>query len=69
MTGFKSKKEMAMSKMSDLAYDIEQMYIEGISPKRIAEILECPIETVYDWIDGEGLSGGEDLDPYNTINS
>ncbi len=58
-----------MSKMSDLAYDIEQMYIEGISPKRIAEILECPIEVVYDWIDGEGLGADEELDPYNTINS
>ncbi len=58
-----------MSKMSDLAYDIEQMYIEGISPKRIAEILECPIEVVYDWIDGEGLGADEELDSYNTINS
>lgn len=46
MTGFKSKKEMAMSKMSDLAYDIEQLYIEGHSAKMIAALLECPIEMV-----------------------
>ena len=46
MTGFKSKKEMAMSKMSDLAYDIEQLYIEGHSAKMIASLLECPIELV-----------------------
>ena len=46
MTGFKSKKEMAMSKMSDLAYDIEQLYIEGHSAKMIASLLECPIEIV-----------------------
>lgn len=46
MTGFKSKKEMAMSKMSDLAYDIEQLYIEGHSAKMIAALLECPIELV-----------------------
>jgi hypothetical protein len=46
MTGFKSKKEMAMSKMSDLAYDIEQLYIDGHSAKMIAALLECPIELV-----------------------
>ena len=46
MTGFKSKKEMAMSKMSDLAYDIEQLYIDGHSAKVIASLLDCPIEIV-----------------------
>ena len=30
--------------MSDLAYDIEQLYIEGHSPKMISIMLECPIE-------------------------
>lgn len=63
-----------MSKMSDLAYDIEQMYIEGISPRRIAEILECPIQTVIDWIESEGLGvaempQSEELSPFGTINS
>lgn len=59
-----------MSKMSELAYDIEQMYIDGVSPKRIAAILDCPIEIVYEWLEGEGLSTSEEeLDPYNTINS
>ena len=33
-----------MSKMSELAYDIEQLYIYGLGAKRIAQILECPIE-------------------------
>ena len=58
-----------MSKMSELAYDIEQMYIEGISPKRIAQILECPVEIVYDWIEGNSLSAEESTDPYDTVNS
>jgi transposase len=40
-----------MSVMSELAYDIEQLYIEGYSPKTIAAMLECPIEIVYDWLD------------------
>lgn len=58
-----------MSKMSDLAYDIEQLYIEGMSPKTIALTLECPVDIVYAWIEDQSLSTDEDLDPYNTINS
>jgi DNA-directed RNA polymerase specialized sigma24 family protein len=40
-----------MSFMSELAYDIEQMYIEGYSPKTIAAMLECPVSIVYDWLE------------------
>ena len=59
-----------MSKMSDLAYDIEQMYIEGYSPKTIAALLECPVEIVYDWLEQEGLGKEEtSFDPYDTVNS
>lgn len=35
-----------MSKMNELAYDIEQLYIEGLSAKTIAQTLDCPIEMV-----------------------
>ena len=35
-----------MSKIADLAYDIEQLYIDGMSAKNIARILDCPIEMV-----------------------
>ena len=60
-----------MSKMSELAYDIEQLYIEGYGPKSIAQQLECPIEIVYDWIEGNGcmVDAPETMDPYDTINS
>lgn len=57
-----------MSKMADLAYDIEQLYIEGHSPKIIAMILECPVEMVYDWMAAENLEEPV-YDPYATINS
>jgi len=40
-----------MSKMSELDYDIEQLYIDGHSPKMIAQILDCPRELVYDWLE------------------
>ena len=55
--------------MKELAYDIEQYYIEGYSPKTIAALLECPIEIVYDWIEGQSLEVEEEYDPYDTINS
>ena len=35
-----------MSKLAELSYDIEQLYIDGMSAKNIARILDCPIELV-----------------------
>jgi hypothetical protein len=60
-----------MSKLSELAYDIEQLYIEGYSPKSIAIQLECPIGLIYDWLEDTGVaeSPQEDTSPYATINS
>ena len=64
-----------MSKMSDLAYDIEQLYIEGHSPRAIAQILECPVDIVYEWIEDVGMGGvvetpqDADFDPFSTVNS
>ena len=67
--------------MSELAYDIEQLYIEGYSPKSIAVQLECPLSVVYDWIESNSLSSStadaaewdeideDDFSPYSTINS
>jgi hypothetical protein len=40
-----------MSKVAELAYDIEQLYIEGHSARAIAMILECPMELVLGWIE------------------
>lgn len=61
-----------MSKMAELAYDIEQLYIEGHSPRTIARMLECPVEIVYQWIEDIGISDvaeEQQFDPYNTLNS
>ena len=35
-----------MSKVAELAYDIEQLYIEGMSARMIALTLDCPIKMV-----------------------
>ena len=60
-----------MSAMSDLAYDIEQLYIEGYSAKTIAMMLECPIDQVYGWLDSIGVAETpqDEFDPYQTMNS
>ena len=55
--------------MSDLAYDIEQLYIEGHSPKTIAMMLECPVDVVYGWLEDTGVDSPEDLSPFETVNS
>jgi len=60
-----------MSKMADLAWDIEQLYIEGLSAKKIAKELGCPVSVVEDWIKYIGVADTpqEDISPYETINS
>lgn len=57
--------------MKDLAYDIEQLYIEGYSPKSISVMLECPIDMVYSWLESNSVAENpqEDYNPFDTINS
>ena len=49
-----------MSKVAELAYDIEQLYIEGLSARQIAAELSCPIEMVLGAIAEMGV---EDVGP------
>ena len=59
-----------MSKVADLAYDIEQLYIEGHSAKMIAALLDCPIEMVLGALEEMGVQDApEDFSPYESINS
>jgi hypothetical protein len=60
-----------MSTLKDLAYDIEQLYIEGLSAKSIAQTLDCPIEMVLGFLEELGVADSpqEDASPYATINS
>jgi len=57
-----------MSKLAEIAYDIEQLYIEGLTEKNIAKTLDIPVEMVYDWLEANGIDA-EELSPHNTINS
>lgn len=44
-----------MSRLAELSYDIEQLYIEGYSPKSIAVMLGCPLTLVYDWLEDNSI--------------
>lgn len=59
-----------MSKVADLMYDIEQLYIEGHSARMIADLLECPIEMVLGALEEMGVEDApEDYSPYVSMNS
>jgi hypothetical protein len=45
-----------MSKVAELAYDIEQLYIEGMGARMIALTLDCPVDIVYSWIEGNSVA-------------
>jgi DNA-directed RNA polymerase specialized sigma24 family protein len=49
-----------MSVMSNLAYEIEQLYIDGLHPTKIAKELGCPLSMVYDWLQSMGDELDED---------
>jgi hypothetical protein len=54
-----------MSKMAELSYDIEQLYIEGLHPTKIAKQLECPLTVVYDWLESTGVAETPQEEPYS----
>jgi hypothetical protein len=51
-----------MSKVADLAYDIEQLYIEGHSAKVIAALLDCPVEIVLAALQDMNVEDGAPAD-------
>ena len=60
-----------MSIMKDLAYDIQELYIEGFNSRAIAAELGCPIEVVLGALEDMNVADApqEDMSPYDTINS
>ena len=56
-----------MSKMNDLSYDIEQLYIDGVPARRIAELLAVDLDLLLGCLESWGvaeavpvISGGVD---------
>jgi orotate phosphoribosyltransferase-like protein len=63
-----------MSKVAELMYDIEQLYIDGMSAKMIADTLDCPVEVVLTAlkemnVDDVAEMPQEGYDPFETVNS
>jgi hypothetical protein len=58
-----------MSKMAELSYDIQELYIEGFNARAIAEELGCPLEIVLGALAEMNVEDAEDSSPYATINS
>ena len=51
-----------MSKMADLSYEIEQLYIDGVTyPPKIAQLLNCPLGLVYDWLESCSVEAGPEM--------
>jgi hypothetical protein len=51
-----------MSVMSNLAYEIEQLYIEGMHPTKIAKEVGCPLSMVYDWLESMDVECDDSMD-------
>ena len=58
-----------MSRMSELSYDIQELYIDGMTAKTIAATLDCNIEIVLGVLESFGCEDAEEFNPYDTINS
>jgi len=59
-----------MSRMSELDYDIQEMFIEGLNAREISQALEIPEHMVIDCLANWSVADEQqDLSPYNTINS
>jgi hypothetical protein len=56
-------KEIVMSKMSDLSFQIQDMLEAGYAPEVIAKELEIPLGWVFEEVFQDELS------PFETINS
>jgi transposase len=44
-----------MAELDMYAYDIEALYIEGLTEKNIAKTLDIPVEYVYAWMESNGV--------------
>ncbi len=54
-----------MSKMAELDYDIQELYIDGLSAQQIAQELECPLYIVVDCLREMGVVEKQQDEPYS----
>jgi orotate phosphoribosyltransferase-like protein len=56
-----------MSKVKELAYDIEQLFIEGLTEKNIAKTLDIPVEIVYAWMEENNVNDDVDAAEWDEL--
>jgi len=54
-----------MSKMAELSYDIQELYIEGFNARAIAEELGCPLEIVLGALAEMNVADSPQDEPYS----
>ena len=64
----KLKKELEMSKVSELYLDIELMLEQGDYPPAISRVLGVPVGMVYDVLE-QMEPETDELSPFSTVNS
>ena len=57
-----------MSKIKDMVYDIQEMYIEGFNAKSIAVQLNVPYEEVLKVLDGWSVADQPQEEVYSPYN-
>jgi hypothetical protein len=58
-----------MSAMSNLSLEISDMLEAGYSPVTIAQMLEVPINWVYETAEADAQDPADELSPFQTVNS
>ena len=58
-----------MSRIKDMVYDIQEMYIDGMSARTIARTLEISVDQVLSVLETFGVADNlqEEYDPYITV--
>jgi hypothetical protein len=51
--------------MAELDYDIQELYIDGLSAQQIAKELECPLYIVVDCLKEMGVVDKQQDEPYS----
>jgi orotate phosphoribosyltransferase-like protein len=58
-----------MSKVAELAYDIQELFIDGMGAKQIATELDCPVELVLQVLNEFGVEDSDTDYPTDEIYS
>jgi hypothetical protein len=48
-----------MAELDLVSYDIEQLFLEGLTEKNISKTLDIPVEYVYAWMQLNGITQEE----------